>query len=226
MILKAEAITKKYFRRTAQSNFFYAVNETDFILKEKAVTEIIGRSGSGKTTFMNMLAGLLSPSSGKVLFDDTDIYSLNDKKRSVLRNRQTGVVPQGQTGLDNLTVLENIKLPCILYGKDDTVEDRAKALLEEMGIAHLADSYPPELSGGELRRLAIARALINRPSVLFADEPTGDLDDENTEIILKLFRKYADNGTAVLIVTHESEAQKYADEVYRMNMGTLQKISN
>ncbi|MBR2175498.1 MAG: ABC transporter ATP-binding protein [Clostridia bacterium] len=224
MILKAEAVTKKYFRKFADKNYFYAVNETDFVLKEGAVTEIIGRSGSGKTTFLNILAGLLSPSSGRVMLGDTDIYSLNDKKLSLLRNDNIGVIPQGQTGLDSLTVLENVKLPYILYGKGEDADERAAALLEMVGIAHLADSYPHELSGGEVRRLAIARALMKNPPVILADEPTGDLDDENTEIVFGILRKAADDGASVLLVTHESDAQRYADEIYRMNSGKLEKI--
>ena len=224
MILKAEAVTQKYFRKSADKNYFYAVNETDFTLEGGKLTEIIGRSGSGKTTFLNMLAGLLSPSSGKVLLDGEDIYSLNDKKLSTLRNQKIGVVPQGQTGLDSLTVLENVKLPYILYSKNDDADEKAKELLEKVGIADLADSYPKELSGGEVRRLAIARALMNSPEVILADEPTGDLDDENTEIVLKLLRKTADDGAAVLIVTHEAEAKQYADSLYRMNTGKLIQV--
>ena len=206
-----------------ESNFFYAVNPTDFVLEPGKITEIIGRSGSGKTTFLNILAGLLSPSEGTVYFDDTDIYSLDDKALSSLRNQYFGVIPQGQTGLDSLTVLENVKLPYAIYHKDGAVDDYALGLLERVDIAHLAEAYPSELSGGEIRRLAIARALVMKPAVIFADEPTGDLDDENTEVVLKLFREIADEGTAVLMVTHEAEAKRYADGIFRMNQGTLTK---
>ena len=221
MILKADGISKKYPRKMKEANFFYAVNPTDFVLEEGKITEIIGRSGSGKTTFLNMLAGLLSPSEGKVTLDETDLYSLDDKALSVLRNQHFGVIPQGQTGLDSLTVLENVKLPYALYHKDAGVDERALELLEQVDIAHLAEAYPSELSGGEIRRLAIARALIMNPSVVFADEPTGDLDDENTQTVLKLFRKIANEGTAVLMVTHETEARQYADFIYKMSAGNL-----
>ncbi len=223
MKLRAENISKKYPRKAGGANYFYAVNPLDLEVEEGKVTVVVGRSGSGKTTLLNMLAGLICPSEGKVFLDGQDLYALSDKELSVLRNARIGVVPQGHTGLESLTVLENVKLPYALYHKDDGADGYARELLEKMDIAHLAEVYPSELSGGELRRLAIARALIMRPEVLLADEPTGDLDDENTETVLKLFREIADAGTAVLMVTHEADAKKYADRVCRMNAGDLKE---
>ncbi len=226
MILKAENISKKFPRKLKEANFFYAVNPLDFTLEQGKVTEIIGRSGSGKTTLLNMLSGLLSPSDGSVMLDENDIYSLPDKELSALRNEHFGVVPQGHTGLENLTVLENVLLPYALYHKDNKAEERALELLERVDILTLAEAYPSELSGGEVRRLAIARALIMNPEFVFADEPTGDLDDENTESVLQLFRELADDGTAVLLVTHEAEAKKFADIIYMMNSGNIKTVSN
>ena len=167
-----------------------------------------------------MLAGLPAPTAGRVLLDDTDVYALDDEARSRLRNEKLGIVPQEHTGLRSLTVLENVTLPCVMYG-EAAPEEAALALLEKVGIAHLKDAYPNELSGGELRRMSIARALIKNPPVLLADEPTGDLDDENTHAVLRLLRQSADEGAAVLLVTHEREAEQYADSVYRMNDGIL-----
>ena len=225
MILKAENISKKFPRKLKEANFFYAVNPLDFTLEQGKVTEIIGRSGSGKTTLLNMLSGLLSPSDGSVMLDENDIYSLPDKELSALRNEHFGVVPQGHTGLENLTVLENVLLPYALYHKDNGAEKKAFELLERVDILNLAEAYPSELSGGEVRRLAIARALIMNPEFVFADEPTGDLDDENTESVLQLFRELADDGTAVLLVTHEAEAKKIADIIYKMNSGKIELVS-
>ena len=186
--------------------------------------EIMGRSGSGKSTLLNVCAGLLEPTTGKVFLDDTDLYALEDKERSRLRNQAIGVIPQGQTGLRSLTVLENVLLPCEMYGITGQ-EEYAMELLERVGIADLAGTYPSELSGGEMRRLSIARALIRNPGVLLADEPTGDLDDENTHVVLGMLRRFADEGTAVLLVTHESDAEEYADEVYRMEKGILKPVN-
>jgi len=221
MVLKAENLSRRYFRQGRGTNFFFAVKDASLTLEAGSLTEIIGRSGSGKSTLLNMLAGLLEPTEGKVFLDDTELYALDDGARSRLRNAAIGVVPQGQTALRSLTVLENVLLPCRLYGHKPGSEAEAHSLLERVGIGALRDAYPNELSGGELRRLAIARALLMRPGVLLCDEPTGDLDDENTAAVLSLLRESADAGTAVLLVTHEKEAAAYADRLFRMDGGVL-----
>lgn len=221
MELRAESVTRRYFRLGKGRNFFIAVAETDLTVPAGGLIEITGRSGSGKSTLLNMLAGLLEPTAGRVLLDGTDLYALPDDERSRLRNRGIGVIPQGQTGLASLTVLENVKLPSVMYEKTPCSDEWAMELLSRVGIDGLRDVYPNELSGGELRRLAIARALVMRPGVLLADEPTGDLDDENTAAVLSLLRACADDGMAVLLVTHEREAAAYADTVYTMSGGVL-----
>ena len=220
MKLTCESVSRRFLRNSQTSNFFYAVRDCNLVMESGVLTEIIGRSGSGKSTLLNMLAGILEPSEGKVLLDRADLYSLPDGPRSQMRGQCIGVVPQGQTGLHSLTVLENVLLPCRLAG--ERVEaDRAMEILEKVGIADLGNAYPNELSGGEMRRMAIARAMIRKPGILLADEPTGDLDDENTKAVLKLFRVAADGGAAVLLVTHEQEAVSYADRLYRMDSGIL-----
>lgn len=222
MRLKAEKICKKFNRKTSGASYFYAVNETDFELAENSLTAVYGRSGGGKTTFLNMLGGLLAPSGGKVIIDGTDIYSMPDKELSEFRNKNIGIIPQGSTALPTLTVLENVLLPKLMYRKsDDSAMNYAMELLEKVGIAGLSEAMPNELSGGELRRMAIARALMNKPSILLADEPTGDLDDDNTSLVLSLLRDTAKEGTSVLIVTHEGEAENYADIVLKMDSGIL-----
>ncbi|MBR4331172.1 MAG: ABC transporter ATP-binding protein [Clostridia bacterium] len=221
MILKAEQVSKRYFRKTGEANHFFAVKGASLELKPGAVTVLMGRSGSGKTTLLHMLSGLLKPTEGKILLDGTDIYSLDDEGLSKLRNEKIGVVPQGKSALETLTVMENILLPVSLYGKASNVQ-AAEGWLEKLGIASLRDAMPGELSGGELRRMAIARALIGSPDVVLADEPTGDLDDENTKLVLSVLREAADMGAAVLIVTHENEALSYADQAYRMQNWLLE----
>ncbi len=223
IVLSAENLTRSYQRGEHGQRTFDAVKDVSLDLRSGMLTEIVGHSGSGKTTLLNMAAGLLTPSSGKVLLDGKDMYSLSDNELSRLRNEKIGVVPQGQTALSSLTVLENVLFPSTLYRRlvpDETV-DRAKKLLCHVGLTDLMDSMPSELSGGELRRMAIVRALINRPKVLMADEPTGDLDKENTRIVLEILRKTASGGTAVLLVTHEADAAHYADVVYEMEEGRL-----
>lgn len=219
-MLQANVVTKT-FRRGSRS--IAAVKETTLNLTAGHLTAVIGRSGSGKSTLLNLLAGLLPPSSGKVLLDGQDLYQLSDVELSKLRNQKIGVIPQGQTALHNLTVLENVLLPCALYPGNDNVTELANALLEQVNIAHLAAARPASLSGGELRRMSIARALIRQPEVILADEPTGDLDNENTNAVIALLRRAADKGAAVLLVTHEPDTLKSADAVYRMNDGILEK---
>ncbi len=224
MQLQAENISRRYMRQSGASNFFLAVRDTSLELADGELIAVTGRSGSGKSTLLNLLAGLLEPTEGRVLWDGADIYQLTDAERSRLRNQRVGVIPQGHTGLHSLNVLENVMLPGLMYaGQAD--EARARELLAWVGIGHLAAAYPRELSGGELRRLAIARALLNQPGLLLADEPTGDLDDENTRLVLELLRRTADQGTAVFLVTHENEAAAYADRVYRMNEGLLTPLA-
>ena len=221
MLMKAENISKRYFRKTGGANYFLAVKPLRLALSAGETAVLMGRSGSGKTTLLNMLCGLLSPTEGEVWIDDTSLYSLDDKALSRLRSERIGVVPQGRSAIDTLTVLENILLPAKLYGRALPVSD-AKQWMEHLGIAHLRDARPVELSGGELRRMAIVRALAQSPDYLFADEPTGDLDDENTGLVLSTLRDYAhERNKAVFIVTHESNAMEYADRSFRMDGGQL-----
>ncbi len=221
MELRADQISKTFFRSTAGANYFFAVSPLSLQISSGTVTVLMGRSGSGKTTLLNMLSGILEPSEGKVWLDDTDLYSLDDRQLSRLRNGRIGIVPQARSALDALTVMENIQLPLKLYGSQ-APEEEVSHWMELFGIEHLANAMPGELSGGELRRVAIIRALVQKPDILFADEPTGDLDDENTEKVLSVLRDYArQNQKAVFIVTHENDAQQYADRLLRMEKGQI-----
>lgn len=224
MKLEAVGLGRIFFRNGRGTNFFHAVAATDFVLQPGKLTEIVGRSGSGKTTFLHMLSGLLMPSEGKVLLDGADFYALDDSQRSLLRNQNIGIIPQGQTGLSGLTVLENVLAPAAMYGDPASRRSRASELLKLVGISDLADVFANELSGGEVRRMSIARALINDPQIVMADEPTGDLDDETTELVIELLKGYANQGASVLMVTHEQSALAYADLIYRMEKGVLQEF--
>ena len=205
MKLKAEKVGRRYFRSGKDTNFFYAVQQLDFEPEEGSVTVITGRSGSGKTTLINMLCGLLTPSDGRVLLDETDIYSLSDRERSLIRNRHFGIISQGQTGLQSLTVLENVMLPASMYGRDREKKERAEMLLEKLGISDLGEVYSNELSGGELRRMSVARALINEPEIIIADEPTADLDADTTGACNGSAERPCKKRASVLIVTHDKD---------------------
>ena len=226
-MLELTNLTKEYNRG---GRSFKAVDSVNLTVKAGDFISIIGRSGSGKSTLLNMGAGLIIPTSGNVLFEGTDIFKLNDKEMSLFRNEKIGYVPQGQSLLSGFSVLENVCLPwfiCKRAGNQkacpskEACAERAFSLLEKTGIGSLADSYPKELSGGEMRRVVIARSLINSPSLLIADEPTNDLDSETTAGVMKLLSAIAQEGTAVLIVTHELDTLTYGNQTYVMNSGNL-----
>ena len=221
MELRAESISQDFLRDSAREGYIVAVAETDLCLSSGTVTAVMGRSGSGKSTLLHILGGLLPPVTGKVFVGATDLYALSEDARAELRSSSLGIVPQQLMSLRALTVRENLLLSALLYGREQGVSAHADALMERLGIAHLAQVYPSELSGGELRRMMIARALAGTPQILLLDEPTGDLDAENTRRVLELVRETADAGTAVLLVTHEGEAASYADVCYTMAEGRL-----
>ena len=221
MQLKAENISRRYFRKHGEANFFEAVRQVSLTLESGKLTVLNGKSGSGKTTLLNMLAGLLNPSEGKVFLDETDLYALEDKDLSRLRSEKIGVIPQGRSAVDTLSVYENILLPGILYGGTPRTEE-AENWMEVLGISDLRNVMPAELSGGELRRMAIARTLTACPEVILADEPTGDLDNDNTTVVLTTLQQAAKAGKTVLVVSHETDAEAYADRIYHMNHGTIE----
>ena len=215
-------IKKDYIRKGKGTNLFPAVRPCDLSLEAGTLSVIRGRSGSGKSTLLSMLAGLLTPTEGEVTYDGMNLYALSDEECSDFRGRHIGIIAQAKSAVGALSVRENVLLPFLL-GSDGgrQAEEDAKHWMERFGIAHLKDAMPRELSGGELRRTAIARALVMRPEVLFADEPTSDLDDENTSIVLNALREMADKGATVLLVTHEAGADAFADVRYRMDAGEL-----
>lgn len=217
-LLELRELTKEY---TRGGRVFNAVDKANLSVAPGDFISVIGRSGSGKSTLLNMAAGLLKPTRGNVLYNGNDIARYNDHEISLFRNEKIGYVPQGQSLLSNFTVFENVCIPWFLFTREGDVEGRAFILLDKVGISHLAASYPKELSGGEMRRAAIARALINEPPVLIADEPTSDLDVETTAEIMGLFSRIAQEGTAVLIVTHELDTLNYGNKTYSMNAGNL-----
>jgi putative ABC transport system ATP-binding protein len=212
-------ISKEYFRKRGDSNVLEAVHPCDICLEPGTLTVLCGKSGSGKSTLLNMLSGMLCPTKGTVAYDHEDLYIMADANLSRFRNRSIGYIPQGRSMVAAWNVLENVMMPLTLYRERD--ENRAMELLERFSIAELRDQKMAKLSGGELKRAAIARALIRDPEVIFVDEPTGDLDEENTRIVFGALQELAREGKTVLAVTHEEEAKAYADRVLLMESGRL-----
>lgn len=223
MVLTLKNLTKEYMRGNSS---FYAVDNVSLLIGKNDIVTIIGRSGSGKTTLLNMIAGLIKPTSGSIIVDGQDILTLSDKNISLYRNSKIGYVPQGNTALGNLTVLDNVLLPFYLCKNEGDPTSKAISLLEQLGIPHLAEMFPKHLSGGELRRVFIARALINDPLILIADEPTSDVDAKTTVEIMELFSKIAKHGVSILFVTHDLETIKYGNSVYIMDEGKLTRANS
>lgn len=219
-IIKTENLSKSFKRG---SNTLFAVKNVNFTLEEGDFVNIIGRSGSGKSTFLNLLSGLLKPTEGKIFAKGKDMSDFSDREISKYRNEVIGFVPQSLGTLPNLNVLENVSLPYYLFKRDDSAYEKAAMLLDEMGILHLKDDFPKNLSGGELKRVLIARSMINSPELLILDEPTSDLDKNTTMEIMDLLKKINSKGTALIIVTHELDILKYGNTLCQMKDGSLIK---
>ncbi|EFM25007.1 ABC transporter, ATP-binding protein [Peptoniphilus duerdenii ATCC BAA-1640] len=219
-IIKTENLSKSFKRG---SNTLFAVKNVNFTLNEGDFVNIIGRSGSGKSTFLNLLSGLLKPTEGKIFAKGKDMSDFSDIEISKYRNEVIGFVPQSLGTLPNLNVLENVSLPYYLFKRDDSAYEKAAMLLDEMGILHLKDDFPRNLSGGELKRVLIARSMINSPELLILDEPTSDLDKNTTMEIMDLLKKINSKGTALIVVTHELDILKYGNTLCQMEDGSLIK---
>jgi putative ABC transport system ATP-binding protein len=186
---------------------------------------VVGPSGSGKSTFMHILGCLDQPTSGEYWLEDRDVSRLNDDELSAIRNRQIGFVFQGFNLLARTSALENVELP-LLYGPGKvSVADRrrrARAALDAVGLADRADHHPNQLSGGQQQRVAIARALLNNPSILFADEPTGNLDSRTSVEVMDIFQRLKDErGITIVLITHEQQVAEYGSRIITFKDGQI-----
>ncbi|HEX3051030.1 MAG TPA: ABC transporter ATP-binding protein [Aggregatilineaceae bacterium] len=183
---------------------------------------LLGVSGSGKSTLLNLISGIDDPDSGQVIIDGTDVTRLNETQRTLFRRDHIGIVFQFFNLIPTLTVLENITLPLDLRGKRNEGQQRARTLLERVGLAKRAGDYPDKLSGGEQQRIAIARALIHEPALVLADEPTGNLDEDTGKTVLRLLLELTrEAGKTMVMATHNPEIETYADRVCRIQEGKL-----
>jgi putative ABC transport system ATP-binding protein len=222
-LLTVDALLKRY--RADRPPILDGIS---FALREGEYLAIMGESGVGKSTLLNLLAGLDRPDSGRIVFDGVDIGSLSDDDATLLRRRSMGFVFQAFHVLPYLTVLQNVALPLELLGVA-APERRGRTLqmLEAVGIAALATRYPRELSGGELQRVAIARALVHRPRLVLADEPTGNLDPRTAQTILALLREQiAANGGGGILITHSQLAAATADRACVLDGRSLRPLGD
>lgn len=184
---------------------------------------IMGPSGSGKSTLMNILGCLDHASGGKYTLDGVDITSLSEKKRAIIRNKKIGFVFQTFNLLPRNSALENVELP-MLYGRVNKPREKALAALKKVGLEDRAHHLPSQMSGGERQRVAIARAIVTEPSLLFADEPTGNLDTKTGEEIMSIFENLNQQGVTIILVTHEKEVADYARRIIHIRDGLIESI--
>ncbi|MDP4117212.1 MAG: ABC transporter ATP-binding protein [Bacteroidota bacterium] len=214
----------KSFQNT-KKNKLQVLKNIELSIEEKKISVIIGSSGAGKSTLLHIISGLDRPDSGEVFFDTTNIFSYSEDKLAKFRNNNIGFVFQFHHLLPEFTALENIIIPQLIKGVSlHNAQIRSKELLNDLGLTVRADHKPAELSGGEQQRVAIARALANDPAVIFADEPTGNLDSENSRIIHNLLFELRDKyQKTFVIVTHNPEMVGLADQIFEIKDGVIVK---
>ncbi|MBM7035682.1 ABC transporter ATP-binding protein [Vibrio ulleungensis] len=221
--MSTSVITAKNIVKTVSTNSeqLTILEKVNLEIKSGESVAIVGTSGAGKSTLMTLLAGLDTPSEGQISLLEYPISELDDEQRAKIRGESVGFVFQSFLLIPSLTALENVTLPCLLAGQEEDTE-RALQLLKSVGLDHRVDHLPSQLSGGEQQRVALARAFMLQPKVLFADEPTGNLDQHTAETVVNLlFELNRKHGTTLVMVTHDTTLANQCDTVYRMQAGHL-----
>jgi len=216
-MIELEDITKVYSMGKVEVP---ALRGVTLSISEGEMVALIGASGSGKSTLMNIIGCLDKPTSGNYTLEETDVNRLNDNRLAELRSKKLGFVFQEYNLLSRASAVANVELP-LVYGDGRNRRKRALEALERVGLAGRANHKPTELSGGEQQRVAIARALVNNPSIILADEPTGNLDSVSTEEIIAIFRQLNKDGITVLIVTHEMDIAEQTQRIIRLHDGKI-----
>jgi len=218
-MLRMENVSKKYRHR---GQFVTALDGADLTISKGDFVAVVGPSGSGKSTLLLMLGGMLSPSSGRVLLEGQSIYDLKSDQRARLRRKKIGFVFQTFNLVTYLSALENVQIPLYLAGLDGRAQaERATALLDRVGLADRLHHKPCELSVGQQQRVALARMLANDPAVILADEPTGNLDPETSQHVIKFFEDVNGEGRTVVMVTHDPRAAERAKKTLRLTNGAI-----
>ena len=216
---------KKNFK-APENGVVNVLNGVNLEIKRETITSIIGSSGSGKSTLLHIIAGLDKIDSGLIEWQGDDITQWDDKKIATFRNTEIGFIFQFHHLLPEFSAIENVMIPAIIHGKSERESNRlAKELLDEFGLSHRIEHRPNQLSGGEQQRVAMARALINTPALILADEPTGNLDEKNSSIVLKYLLTLRDRfKVSILMVTHDKSITEDGDFIFEMNDGKLLSI--
>ena len=220
-MIELSSITKVY--RLGRQTKVVALAGVDLRIEAKEMVSIVGPSGSGKSTLMHIIGCLDKPTSGQYRLEEIEVSRLSDNKLAEIRNRKIGFVFQSFNLLPRNTALDNVELPLIYSGAGNR-RQRALQALESVGLAHRARHRPSELAGGEQQRVAIARALINNPSLILADEPTGNLDTQTSREIMLLFQELNRQGITIVLVTHEADIADYTRRKIKMRDGKIEAI--
>ena len=218
MLIEARNVSLVY--DIEKENDSYALKDISFTVKPHELVGVMGPSGSGKSSLLYVLSGLKKPTTGSVYYDDQDVDAFGPDDLSRIRRQRYGFVFQRHLLVDYLSVLDNVLLPC--FHMDDATIERAQALLERMEIRHLQKKRPGELSQGQRQRVAVTRALINKPDVIFADEPTASLDHKNAMDVMAVFEEQLEN-TAVIVVTHDGSILEHAGRIVELWDGRIKK---
>lgn len=223
-ILRAENISKS-FKTDSESGRLEILTDVNLEITSSEIIAIIGSSGCGKSTLLHILGGLDRPNGGSVTWNDQSIYDLKSDKLADLRNRNVGFVFQFHHLLPEFTAIENVMMPGYISGTpQQKAEEKASALLDRLGLGARLNHRPSQLSGGEQQRVSMARALMNDPSLILADEPTGNLDEANTEVILsQLFELREFHALSIVLITHELDIARRCDIVYELHNGVLHR---
>jgi len=221
-VISLDKIVKDYY---IGSIVVKALRSVDIDIKRNEYVAIMGPSGSGKSTLMNLVGALDTPTSGEYILNGTDVSKMDDDRLAEIRNQEIGFIFQTFNLLPRYTALENVMLPLIYAGvpKSERAK-KATTTLTEVGLADRMDHKPNELSGGQRQRVAVARALVNDPSIILADEPTGNLDSKTSVDIMKLFGQIHKRGNTIILVTHEESIARYAHRIIRLLDGEIDKI--
>ncbi|MEK9139119.1 MAG: ABC transporter ATP-binding protein [Bacteroidota bacterium] len=227
VVIKVEDLTKTFLVGETQERRLFVLRGVNLSVHRGEILAIVGASGAGKSTLLHIMGTLDRPTAGKTLYDGVDVFAMDDSQLAQFRNRQIGFVFQFHHLLPEFTALENVAMPALIMGKSlAQVRDRVMGLLAQVGIEDRAESKPTQLSGGEQQRVAVARALMNSPKVVLADEPSGNLDTENAnqlhEILWNLSRQY---DQTFVVVTHNESLAKSADRIVRIQDGVIQSTN-